>query len=168
MEVADARGFIARTDAYFTVDQSTVTLAELTSAMQTWLAEVQAVCGGRIVGAQFRIGIDVSGFAGKTIEPSAGVASCVALKFANTADGLPWDFVVPAVSTTMIVAGKPDMSEGATIDVLADTMENGTTGPSGFAFVDTRGGVLGPTAGGFLTTRPSLSQPFTKSYTVGA
>lgn len=153
IELADRNGYVARTDAYFTVDPAT-TVADVRTAAADLLTKVQNCSGGRIVRAQARLGLDVSSFATHPLEDAATAAFCVTLAFAhNGADALPWDFVVPAVSLSVLNGALPDMSEDATIDLLADTLENVTPPILGWAYLTNRGGALLPTADGFCSAR---------------
>lgn len=150
--IADALGFSAMADAYFLAD-TTLTVGAILNVVGVWLGRLQDCCGGRIVDAQVRLDVDVSPWADKSIENSASTSSALVLNFPNDSDTLPWDFVVPAVSTTVLVGGGPDNTEGATIDLLADMMENLGPTLAGFTFASNRGGTLVPEASGFLSTR---------------
>jgi hypothetical protein len=153
IEIADDSGYIGRSDAYFEVDPL-MAIGTLLTALGIALGDVQNCSDGRVVKAQARLGVDVSPWEARPIATGAAASNCVTLAFAhNAADDLPWDFLVPAVSSSVLSGGKPDMTEGATIDVLADVLENLTPVVAGLTFVTNRGGALGPTASGFLCTR---------------
>lgn len=152
IEVADSLGFTAKTNSFFLADTS-LSVGDFLVVAGVWLGRVQDCCGGRIVEAEVRFEVDVSAFAEKSIEPGASTSSALVLNFPNDSDTLPWDFVVPAVSTTVLVDGGPDNMEGATIDLLADMMENLGPTLAGFTFASNRGGALVPEASGFLSTR---------------
>jgi hypothetical protein len=152
VRVADALGFTAITDSYFLAD-TTLSVGDILNVVGVWLGRLQDCSGGRIVSAQVSLDVDVSAFAEKTIEPGTSTSSALVLNFPNDSDTLPWDFVVPAVSTTVLVDGGPDNTEGATIDLLADMMENLGPTLAGFTFASNRGGALVPEASGFLSTR---------------
>lgn len=165
--IADADGYQARTDAYITLDPDTTSVSALLGVVAGFLTKVQNCCGGRIVDAQVRLGVDVSSFAAKTIETGAVVEQSLALRFSNSGDANPWNYLVPAVSSGVIVLGAPDMSEDATIDVLTDSMENTAPPIAGFAYATNRGGSLVPTASGFLSTRKRSIQSRRLSIRVG-
>lgn len=152
VRVADALGFTANADAYFLADTA-LSVGDILNVVGVWLGRLQDCSAGRVVDAQVRLEVDVSAFAEKVIESYASTSSALVLNFPNDSDTLPWDFVVPAVSTTVLTDGGPDVSEGATIDLLADMMENLGPTLAGFTFASNRGGALVPEASGFLSTR---------------
>lgn len=153
IELADRDGYIGRTDVYFKVPNAS-TVGDMLAAMELLLNLVQDCSGGRIVKAQLRMGMDVTSFSLKPIEANATASYCLNLAFAhNASDSLPWNFLVPAVSLSVLSGGQPDMSEGGTIDLLADVLENQAPLLSGMTFITNRGGALGPTADGFCSAR---------------
>lgn len=152
VQVADALGFSAKADAYFLAD-TTLTVGDILNVVGVLVGRIQDCSGGRVVQADVRLEVDVSAFSEKVIEPGASTSSALVLNFPNDSDTLPWDFVVPAVSTSVLVDGGPDVTEGATVDLLADMMENLGPTLAGFTFASNRGGALVPEASGFLSTR---------------
>lgn len=152
VRVADALGFSASSDAYFLAD-TTLSVGDILIEAGVWLGRLQDCSGGRIVDAQVRLEVDVSAFAAKAIEEGASTSNSLVLNFPNDSDTLPWDFVVPAVSSSVLIDGAPAMGEGATIDLLTDMMENLGPTLAGFTFASNRGGELAPEASGFLSAR---------------
>lgn len=150
--IADSQGYSATTDAYFVADQS-LTVLEFYTVVGVWLGRLQDACGGRIVKAQVRLGIDVTPYEDKTIETGAATTSAAALRFGNADDTLPWNFVIPAVSNSVLVDGGPDFTPGATLDRLVSMMDGADATLDGFTFASNRGGPLDSSSGGFLSTR---------------
>jgi len=152
VQVADALGFSTFTDAYFLAD-TTLTVGDILIEVGVLVGRLQDCSDGRVVAAQVRLEVDVSAFADKTITDTASTSNTLVLNFPNDSDTLPWDFVVPAVSTTVIVDGGPDMATGSTIDLLAAMLANEGPTLGGFTFASSRGGELAPVVSGFLSTR---------------
>jgi hypothetical protein len=150
--ITDAQGYSATTDAYFVADQD-LTILDLYTVVGVWLGRLQDACGGRIVTAQVRLGIDVSPYADKAIEDTAMTTSGASLRFHNDQDSLPWNFVIPAVSVSVISDGGPDFTSGATLDRLASQMDGLDATIDGFTFASNRGGALTPGVSGFLSAR---------------
>jgi hypothetical protein len=166
VKIRDNDGYTASTDAYVVVDGAN-TIAATLAAIVTWLGLVQNATAGRVIGAALKLAVDVSSFATHAMTAGIPVSAGTALIFPNNVDTAPWDFVIPARAAATTVGGKPDVTtEGATLDLLADAMENGaTSGTTGASYTpfggltgasfftnNTGGDLYGP-AGGRLITR---------------
>lgn len=150
--IADNQGYSARTDAYFLADQS-LTILQLLNLSGVWLGRLQDACGGRIVDAQIRLGIDVSPWQDKVIEGTTTTVQCLSIRFTNDQDALAWNFVVPAFSTSVVSGGGPDFTPGATLDRLVEMMDGLDATIDGFTFATNRGGALVDGTSGFFSSR---------------
>lgn len=150
--IADNQGYSANTSAYFLTDQS-LTVLNLLNVAGVWLGRLQDACGGRIVAAQLRLGIDVSPWADKVIEATTTTVQCLSLKFTNDQDALSYDFLVPAFSTSVVDGGGPDFTPGATLDRLVAMMDGADATLDGFTFATNRGGGLVDCTSGFFVSR---------------
>ena len=164
LRIKDQRGAYASTNAHFkSVDSATI--AQLNTAFQTWALLVNAVTGGAITAQEVHLDVPITLTPNS---PSSNIGDGVVLSFPTSVGKSYSDFLVPAVATAAVVNGKPDMTEGSVIDLLADYMEAvfqvASAGDSNF---ETLGQVaLAPIASGLLSDR-KYRKIMRKTKTVG-
>lgn len=138
------------------------------TAIQAWITALDAVTGAVIEQCFYKNAVPLPG--GLKTVPVVGAPNSVALSinFTNAQDKVAYDFTIPAIDPVNISAGGPDMTEGATIDLLVDIMEADLAGTTGGHFTTASDGNLVLGYNGRLAVRTHRKQLQSKSSRVGA
>lgn len=143
--------------AFVTVAQ-TDTLGAVAAALQAWSLALDAVTGGVI--EELTQNIVIPAPDGLKTTPTVGspLMTTLVLNFANSQDRAAYAYQVLGMDVATITRGGPDMTPGASIDVLASLMASGLTGTTGGHFTTDRDGPLTAALRGRIDVRLDRGQ----------
>jgi hypothetical protein len=167
VQYKDANGYKASAD-YPAIIADGATLTQVDDWLTVWVGKLNTLTNGIIYGAEVHVIGSLTGFTAHNGSGS-NLISVLGLSFPLNAVPGRFDVIVPALNPSLIVGGKPDGTEGGTIDLVTDYMENAfqvaAAGDSNFC--NRQGIALVEIADPFLAKRKFGSQLRRKGRFVG-
>ncbi|HEV2461069.1 MAG TPA: hypothetical protein VGS80_22180 [Ktedonobacterales bacterium] len=143
--IRDYRLDSAAATAYAVFDAAD-TVGAIITALQAWLAALNAVTGGKITGCRYELEIPLTGgVATKVAVQGANIGRTLLSTFPHAGQTYKYSWAVPGLDPACEPAGALDISDGSSIDVLHDLMEAKLAGTTGGYFVTAAFDHLAPT-----------------------
>ena len=134
------------------------TFAGAQTAIDAFLTNLDNVTGAVLQECFYKRAIPLPGGIKSVATVGAPNSSALSLNFGNAQDQAAYAFVIPALDPVNITAGGPDMTSGATIDVLFAEMSAALSGTTGGHFTTNRDGNLDSKIQGRIVTRTHRKQ----------